>query len=57
MDCERFLAKKCLLLDANQLIVCEHNQFVHEHTEKSALRFSVGKGLLHEVCQLHKLSD
>ena len=49
--------KKCILLDANQPIVCEHNQFVSEHTEKSALGFSGGNSLLHEVCQLHKLGD
>ena len=57
MDCKRFLVKKRILLDANQLIVCEHNRFVSEHTEKSALGFRGGKGLLYKVCQLHKLSD
>ena len=49
--------KKCILLDANQPIVCEHNQFVSEHTEKPALGFSGGNSLLYKVCQLHKLGD
>ena len=57
MDWDVLLAKKWLLLDANQRVVCAHSQIVYEHNVKLRLFLSVGNSLFDEVCQLYKLRD